>query len=200
MKRLIYLLAIALALSSCNKSDEAKINALIKNDLSETMHDFNSYEPISTELDSIFDAAYFDERVWTLSKQIVENLKELEIIGSEIEQFRFDMELARINGTRSKKEELIKKGDELLANMKLKIDENKQLRDSIHSINEKSGHVFYGYLCNHRFRCNNAMGNKILANAGYFINSDCTKIVYRIFDEEDEKLVAQIAASIKNEE
>ncbi len=200
MKRILYLLAIILALFSCHKSNESKINALIKSDLSEVMHDFNSYEPISTDLDSVFDAAFFDENAWSLSEKIVENNEMLESIESDIERLRFDLDMAGVSRNRQRIKELTDRGDRLLSDMKSKIDENKDLRDSIRSINDLAGHDFVGYLCNHKFRCNNGMGNKILVDAGFFIDAECTKIMYRIFDDEDEKQVAQIAASLNKME
>lgn len=199
MKKLLYIVAVMLLVCSCAKSDKAKINALIKSDLSQTMHDFKSYEPVATDIDSVFDAAYLNKRAWNLSEQIISNINQLEDIDSELESMKFEMQMAGISGDRSRLKQLSDDMDSQLANMKRLIDDNERLSGEIRSINEAAGHKFVGYYCTHKFRCNNAMGNKIIATASFYITADCSQIVAHIFDEDGENIEAHITAAIKEE-
>ena len=56
---ILLLLALPLAFTSC-KSNEDKANELVKNELSKTLYDFESYEPIETKVSEAYETAYND--------------------------------------------------------------------------------------------------------------------------------------------
>lgn len=199
MKDYCLLLLSILLLSSCAKNDEEKIEALIKSDLSEIMNDFDSYEPIKTEKDSVFDYAYLNIEAWTIAEQIESNIDEIESLNSATDEKKTEMKFAKLEGDRIKFKSAETEFYKLMATWKLKMAENDSLMRRIYDINiEGSG--FAGWYVKHSFRCKNGYGNKTIAHVCYYINPELTEIIKRIIMEEDhptKKEWGMIGASIK---
>lgn len=199
MKNNCIFLFVLLLTSSCTKTDEEKIEALIKSDLNEIMKDIDSYEPIKTEKDSVFDYAYFSNEAWKNAEWIERNIDEIESLNSATDEKKTEMRFAKLEGNRNKFKTVENEFYKLMANWKQKMTENDSLMHRIYEINtESSG--FSGWYVKHSFRCENGSGSKTIAHVSYYINPELTEIVRRIIMEEDhpsEKAWGMIGASIK---
>lgn len=77
-----FLVLIVLFTSSC-ASKEDKANKLIKQYMFENLHDFSSYEPISTEVDSAFSSILDDSTIVSYANKILKlEYKQEEIMES----------------------------------------------------------------------------------------------------------------------
>lgn len=77
MKHLLWTILLAMTMVSC-KSDEEKVNDLIRNVMFETLFDYQSYEPIKTNWMMTPRRAEYDQFVIEIAKRIREQTKKSE--------------------------------------------------------------------------------------------------------------------------
>ncbi len=166
MYRFLFVLFIGILLSSCN-SPEDKAKSLIKQNLKESLHDWDSYESVKFgSLDSVYttieDNRYYLE---CYAKLILYNKKGEEVLD-EIKIYD-DLYSSWADNKRRK----------LLTEAKEYIDSINKYQLICKQLNNDFKPEFSGWKIQHSYRCNNALGNKIISHYMYYFNKDITEIV-----------------------
>lgn len=174
MKKLFLLFGIAFILSSCGNSgtekstginDEEMLNELIAEATKSTLFIPESYDPVSTQCDtlgtSIVTPANIKKsaKIISLTKE-AENLQYRIALDAEMRDYWHDTK--EVKRYEEKRDELKAKAKALFAEL---IDEYWNNRG------------FYGFYVSHRFRAKNNMGTVMFGEVVYIINKDKTKIV-----------------------
>lgn len=165
MYRFLFVLFIAILLSSCN-SPEDKAKSLIKQNLKESLHDWDSYESVKFgTMDSSFFSIYDNPNYIGAINRYHSLKKEYKDSEAEFWIYKGESDWAK-NGRQNS------------------IDNNFRLLDSMKlysqimiGIEEKFKPDFNGWKMQHSYRSNNALGNKIISHYIYYFNKDITEIV-----------------------
>lgn len=187
-------IASLMSLSSC-KSKEEKAADLIKSELSKTLYDFASYEPIETTVTEAYHTAYNDSACFRMSLAIAYGLNKVSEYTDEAKEA---MEHAEIWGApdyysssysdsqyykykREAEEKQAKAYTALIIVKKMGLE----LQDSINKLNQDN---IIGWDVRHRFRCKTRGGNSTIGDYRYIISSDFkTVILYEDTDDQDYK-------------
>lgn len=169
MKKILFLMAIALMMVGC-KSREEKAAELIKQEMFKTLYDFESYEPIETKIDSAFTSIYTDTLALLYANEVSSMFNELDDAETEYESAKSAMEIwsdsysslgvYKFNEAKKKVNDYIEKIDDVL-----KKTEN--IYESIKKRNNEIGRSFIGWKATHKFRCKTKGGNFDLGNYLY---------------------------------
>lgn len=188
---ILLLLALPLAFTSC-KSNEDKANELVKNELSKTLYDFESYEPIETKVSEAYETAYNDTTCFRQALAISYIMGKTSIAFEEAEEAKEQAEIwgpptyysssysdSQYRKYRDKAKEKAEeglKGYELFKTMGL------ALTDSIKLLDNKK---IIGWEIKHRFRCKTKGGQNTIADYRYIVDHDF-KMVYFCEDADDD--------------
>ena len=213
----IHLLLISsiILITSCIQTTEDKINNLVEQHIKTCLYVPDSYESVTTKVDSAFtpyNDPGFHEKLMTLNKysdNISEHDANIKSEEWEISSAKSSMAIwsdgysatARHEYKEAKEQlsEHQKKYEELLAEKEKLIKKGKQLYDEI--IKEtKSPKRFIGYQVNHRYRAENNDGQKLLGDVLYVFNKDLSKmlLVYDL-DSNDFHIIEELIKQIKEE-
>ncbi len=159
------LFAVALIMASCTPSNEEKAEKLVKETLKDYLYHPNSYEPISTEVDSIFVDITTIEHIMEISDKIKSLTFKINDAKEKIESAESSMNIYAPDGyssrysrgeyARAKKEREEAKSD---------FDKyTKKLSGELASLKEYAAKYhkgeFTGWAVNHRFRSLNIKGS-----------------------------------------
>lgn len=192
-KILIACIAIYGLLVSCQKSNEDKVAALIKDCMNKTLYHPNTYEGVETQLDSAF--APFD------SPEFYEKTLKVAKIGVEISQAEEDMKDAKSSMSIWSDPYLSAYGRNEYNEAKEKYDNASAQKDRATERAQKIGEqlkeelqkepVFIGFKARHKYRANNNAGNTVFGEAKFIFDKDLTKVIAEYDMEEDEYLAVQ---------
>lgn len=185
MKKLFLLLSILFILTSCGKSDEEKLNDLIEDATKATLYIPESYDPVSTQYDTLGIDIINPTNI-KKSAKIISLVREAQ---STQEQIEWDLEqqdywqgnYGDFYNDYSKK---VRRGEE--KRDELKSQAMKLFAELLNDYNAKRG--FYGYFVEHKFRAKNNMGDVMFGDVIYIVNKDKTKIV-AAYDFSDDDFV-----------
>ena len=179
MKQILYLALSALIFVGC-KSHEEKAAELIKQDMFKTLYDFESYEPIETQIDSAFTSIYTDTLALLYANEANDIFEKMKDAKSEYERAKSSMDiwsdsysaLGRSNYNKAKQtvDDYLKKLDESLSRAN-------ELYANIKERNVKIGRSFIGWQAKHRFRCKTKGGNFDIGNYLYVFDKDFSRIL-----------------------
>lgn len=167
MKNVITLLscAIALVMTSCTLSNEEKAEKLVKETLKDYLYHPDSYEPISTKVDSMFIDVTTIEPIMKISEDIKDLMSKINRCKMKVESAESSMDIFAPNGyssqysrgeyARAKKEKEEAKSD---------LDKyTKKLSEQLVSLHENVAKYhkgeFTGWAVSHRFRSLNGAGS-----------------------------------------
>lgn len=187
---ILLFLALPLFFSSC-KSKEDKAAELVKNELSKTLYDFESYEPIETKVLEAYETAYNDT---TCFRQALAISYIMEKTSKAFEEAKDAKERAEIWGPptyysssysdsqyRKYLDEAKEKAEEGLKGYELLKTMGSALEDSIKVLDDKK---MIGWEIKHRFRCKTKGGQNTIADYRYVVDPDF-KTVYFYEDTDD---------------
>lgn len=194
MKKVHLLLLVVfiapLIVTSC-KSKEDKAEELVKNELSKTLYDFESYEPIETKVSEAYQTAYNDTTCFRMAMGIAYILDKVSKAFDEAKDARehadiwgpptyysssySDSQYRKYLDKANKKSEEALKGYELFKTM------GAALEDSIKILDNKK---MIGWEIKHRFRCKTKGGQNAIADYRYIVDPDF-KTVYFCEDTDD---------------
>ena len=175
MKKLQLLLcAVALVMTSCTLSNEEKAEKLIKETLKDYLYHPDSYEAISTRVDSMFIDVTTIEPIMETCEEIKDLLSKTKRCEREIESAESSMDIWAPNGyfsqyssgeyARAKKEK-----EEAQSNLE---KYNKKLTAQLSSLKENVTKyhkgVFTGWAVSHRFKSLNGEGSMTIPNVMIF--------------------------------
>lgn len=181
---------IPLIITSC-KSKEDKAADLVKNELSKTLYDFESYEPIETKVSEAYQTAYNDTTCFRMAMGIVYVMDKTSEAFDEAKDAREHAEIwgpptyysssysdSQYRKYRDKAQE---KTDEALRGYDLFKTMSTALEDSIKTLDNKK---LIGWEIKHRFRCKTKGGQNTIADYRYVVDPDF-KVVYFCEDSDD---------------
>ncbi len=185
MKKLQLLFwAVALIMTSCTFSNKGKAEKLIKETLKDYLYHPNSYEPISTRVDSIFIDVNAIEPIMEISDEIKNLTSKINGCERKIESAESSMDIWAPNSyssrysrgeyARAKKEKKEAKSDLDKYTKKL----SGQLASLKESVAKYYKGEFTGWAVSHRFRSLNGEGSMtILGEMIFFCNEEFTTCV-----------------------
>ena len=100
MKNVITLLscAVALVMTSCTLSNEEKAEKLVKETLKDYLYHPDSYEPISTKVDSMFIDVTTIEPIMKISEDIKDLMSKINRCKMKVESAESSMDIFAPNG------------------------------------------------------------------------------------------------------
>lgn len=199
--KLLLVCSLIFLFASC-QSKEDKANKLIKNDLFKTLHDFASYEPVETIVDSAFKSVYYDsasllygEYLKELVDQVNEHLDEAKEAKSYMDIYKeFSLAQKEYNNAKIEYKSRVESAGLLLK----KVD---TVMSYIQETDKKFNNEFYGWKVTHKFRCKTKGGNSILADYLYIFDPDFKTILYKenMDDEDVQSMRKYIKEALENE-
>ena len=173
------------ALSSC-KSKEDKAAELIKKELSKTLYDFNSYEPIETTVKEATSNAYNDTTCFRLAMVIAYTMDKASKAFDEAKDAQEHMEIWGAPTYYSSsysdrqyykyKDEAKDKYAEGMAAYVMVKALGSNLEDSIAALDKEK---VLGWEVNHRFRCKTRGGQSTIGDYRYIIDKDFKTIIFQ---------------------
>lgn len=164
MRKLLLFPLIIICLS-CN-SPEYKAKNLIEQKLKESLHDWNSYEPVKLgSLDSAFLSIYDNSKYIGAINRYNSLKKEYERSESEFWIYKGESSWAKQG-----RQESIDNNFRILDSMKI-------CSQLMIDIEKKFSPDFKGWKMQHSYRANNAGGNKVIGHYMYYFDKEITKII-----------------------
>ena len=181
MKKLLYLVIIALALTACT-SKERKAEILIKEKMLKTLYNAESYDPVETVVDSAF-TPFDDPKFYEKTLAIAEIGWEMERYESEAKsaerQIALYQDLLRISYSNSNKLSLNQAQEEydnILAKKSEAEEKAKDLAEQLKADLQQKP-LFIGFKSRHRYRAKDNEGNTFMGEAKFLFDKDITQIV-----------------------
>lgn len=208
MKKIsILILLLPLILVGC-KSNEEKAAELIKNELSKTLYDFDSYSPIETIVTEAKQSAYTDTTYWHKANALLYTFNLTSEYIKKAEDAKEHMEIwgspTRYSSSYSD-EKYYKYKDEFKENMdKASVSYElvkvmaQTLKDTLQTIDD--GKII-GWEVKHRFRCKTKGGHSTIGHYRYVMDKKFKEIlICEDTDDEDfEKIRGLINSVIDGE-
>ena len=163
MKKLLIILA--LIMTSCTPSNEEKAEKLIKETLKEYLYHPDSYEPLSTRVDSMFIDVTTIEPIMEISDEIKDLMSKINRCEREIESAESSMDIWSPSGyssqfSRSEYARAKKEKEDAQSNL---VKYTKELSGQLVSLKENVAKYhkgeFTGWAVTHRFRSLNGAGS-----------------------------------------
>lgn len=209
MKKIISLLSLfILIFASCNKSKEEKAEALIKGTLKDYLYHPDTYEPLSTTIDSAFvDLAYLESTV-NYCKVLIELLEKSKEYSANIEEEEMSMNIwhdegyssnfsrAEYNRAKKKRDDNQALLDKVTEKINIKLSTIKDCKDKLYK------DEFTGWFVSHRFKSSNGANTMSIPGEMFFIcDKDFTTC--KGWDTEDFNTISKLIDAIfsaENEE
>lgn len=199
----IALILCAALLMSCT-SKEKKAEALVKAHLNTVLNDFNSYEPVSTKLDTLYDVPQFNPVVIEKAKQL---------IASEVQRDKYKKDADRAHeramiwasplssyGATQYKSETAKHLGLSMAMMEEIIKEEELEKEIVELSQAMDFKKQIGWMITHQFRSNNLNGSPILQDCLCLADLDL-KTVQQFFygnDTDTQEAIMRIIGTVQN--
>lgn len=187
----ILLLSVLIIATGC-KSNEEKASELIKTELSKTLYDFNSYDPIETTVTEAYQTALNDSSCYIQAAAVYYSMK---IVNEAAEKAREAKEHMDIWGAPTYysssysdqkyykyRDEAKEQYEKVTAGLAVVKQMGVALEDSIKKLDDKK---VIGWEVKHRFRCKTKGGHSTIGDYRYVIDKDFKKILVREDCDED---------------
>lgn len=181
-------------LASCNLSPETKANYLIKKAMKMSLYQADTYDPVSTQLDSAFtpfdDPAFYDKtlKIYRLGKSIEKYKREMKSAQSTMSIY--DYTYFSSYG-RNKYREAKKEYDELAAKKTKAENKVKQYAAELKTEMEKKPQ-FIGFKATHSYRANNNAGQTMFGETVFLFDKDISQVVEIYNSDENDYKAVQI--------
>ena len=189
MKKIIFITLSAIFVLSGCKSKEDKALEVIKNQMFQTLYDFESYQPIETKIDSAFLSIYTDSAIIRHGYIINELLEKVNKAFDEINEYKNSMEIWSDSYSCygiKKFYEAEEKYGEKIEEAKLYSKMINAESDTIKLLAQNITPDFYGWKVAHKFRCKTKGGNSEIGNYIYYFDKKIKNIIYQEdIDNED---------------
>ena len=194
MKKCVILLTIfaAFSVTGC-KSNEEKANELIRAELSKTLYDYESYQPIETTIKEAKNTLFNNKDAWkyaSLFQLAFEEAKEYLEKAKDAQDY---MDIygppSYYSSARSDRKyyEYKKEKEEYLEKTKNAYNLSSAMIDTLKVLNTKLDTTqIIGWEVSHRFRCKTKGGHSDIGNYRYIIDKEFENIILRMdLDDED---------------
>lgn len=183
--RLFILLVASMVVVSC-KSNEQKAEELIREDLSKTLLDFDSYEPIETSITPAYETPYNHLGCHEIALVAAEHIEQAKEYSDEMEEAIDYMNIwgAPTHYSSSYSDRQYYKHKEQAKENLEKLEEEMQfiktaglvLQDTIKTLNSEK---VIGWEVKHRFRCKTRGGHSTIADYRYIVDKDFKTILFQ---------------------
>jgi len=217
MKKILYLMMlICLGITSCVKSPEEKANALIEQHIKSCLFKPDTYENVSTQVDSAF-SPYCDPEFY-------EMLFTLKGLNDDIDSYTFQIRATQALASLAKSSMSIysdgysafsrneyQKNKESYQDLNRQMQEQIEKKDALIAKKEKltkriqaefsKKPKFIGFQVVHRYRADNNVGLTMLGDSYFIFDKDFTEIlaVYDM-DSDDYKAIDEMIDELKEEQ
>lgn len=188
---LLLIVLVSLFVVSC-ESKEEKAAELVKNELSKTLYDYESYEPIETKVSEAYQTPYNDTTCFRVAMGIAYVMNATSKAIDEAKEAREHADIwgpptyysssYSDNKYRKYCAEAEEKREEALRGYELFKSLGSTLEDSIKVLDDKK---VIGWEIKHRFRCKTKGGQNTIADYRYIVDSEF-KTVYLCEDTDDD--------------
>lgn len=178
------LFAVALILASCTSSNEEKAEKLVEETLKDYLYHPDSYEPISTRIDSMFIDVTTIEPIMRISGEICDLISKIDKCKMEVESAESSMDIYAPDGyssryTRGEYARAKKEKDEAQSDLGKYV---KKLLGEVASLKENVAKYhkgeFTGWAVSHRFRSLNGAGSMTIpGEMVFFCDKEFTNCV-----------------------
>lgn len=179
------LILLVLAFVSC-KSKEEKAAERIKTEMSKTLYDFDSYEPIETKVTEAYQTAYNDTSCLKMAMAIAYGLNEADKYLKDAKSAQERMDIwgpptyysssysnRKYNEYRDQVNDNMTKMTAAWAVIKVL---GRSLQDSIAKLDDKK---IVGWEVRHRFRCKTRGGHASIGDYRYIMSEDFKEILWQ---------------------
>lgn len=198
MKKTNFIIALfTLFFISC-ASKEKKAEKLIKEELSETLLDFESYEPIKTKVVEAKQTMYNDTACRRKALLLYATMQVASGYMKDADKAKDHMDIwtPSYYSTSYSRSQYTKYREEYLENTEkakltygVAMSFGKELKKKISELDTTK---VIGWIATHRFRCKNRGGNLTMGDYKYLIDKDFNEIIYSVdMDEDDEKNIIE---------
>lgn len=190
--RILLLLTLSMTLIAC-KSKEEKAAELIRERLSQTLLDFNSYEPIETVVTEAHETPYNNAACFQIALTAADHMKKAAQYAEEMSNAKDHMEIwgaPTYYSSSYSDSQYYKYKAQVVENFEKSQEEfslfqtlGRALQDSIKILSPEK---IIGWEVKHRFRCKTRGGHPAIADYRYVIDADFNNILfYEDMDEDD---------------
>lgn len=203
------LCAVVLIMASCTLSNEEKAEKLVKETIKDYLYHPDSYEPISTRVDSMFIDVTTIEPIMKISGEISDLISKIDKCEMDIESAETSMNIYAPDGyssrfTRGKYARAKKEKEEAQSDLD---KYTKKLSGEVASLKENVAKYhkgeFTGWAVSHRFRSLNGTGSMTIPGEMiFFCNKEFTNCVgYEVSKfEEFAKILKAVDEATSNED
>lgn len=203
--RIVSIAILAIFMVSC-QSKEEKAAEFIKNELSKTLYDFESYQPIETTVKEAKLSMYNDSACWKKAAALAYGMKKAGEYLNDMKSAKEHMDIwgrpSYYSSTYSDNqyykykeeyEENLEKGMNAYELCKTIAAELKK------QIAELDTAKVIGWEAKHRFRCKTKGGNSTIGDYRYVIDKDFKNIILQEdMDDDDESAIRDVLKSVVN--
>ena len=203
------LCAVALIMASCTLSNDEKAEKLVKETLKDYLYHPDSYEPISTRVDSMFIDVTTIEPIMKISREISDLISKIDKCEMDIESAETSMNIYAPDGyssrfTRGEYARAKKEKEEAQSDLD---KYTKKLSGEVASLKENVAKYhkgeFTGWAVSHRFRSLNGAGSMTISGEMiFFCDKEFTNCVgYEVSKfEEFAKILKAVDEATSNED
>ncbi len=189
MKKLIYIFTILMMVCSC-ASKEDKANKLIDQYMYKHLHDYKSYEPIETKLDTLFNSPITDEECIEIVKSMSKHLDKKKEYDDEADHDDRTMDIWSGGWSATSRSEYQKAYKSWCEHKRSSIKENIYVLEDVKKLLKRmevlDGKTQIGWIASHSFRSNTLGGNSSLGNYTFFVDKDIKEILFTMSEDDAE--------------
>lgn len=194
MKKFSFAILLAILFVACNQSPEKKIEALVKNEVKNTLFKPDSYDPISTKVDSAF-APYDDPALFEEMSTLIKLSSDFSELEEEVKNAKSSM--AIWNGGKSafnkneyqEAEDKYNEASGRLEKLRAKVQKS---YDTVYSILQTDKR-FIGYKALHSYRADTNAGETLIIQTIYYVDKDLKDVQYALELEEYNQMQESIS-------
>jgi len=187
MKKLLYILSMLVLVCAC-ASNEKKADKLINDYMYKHLHDYKSYEPIETKLDTMYNSPITDKGCIDICKEMKDHIEKMSEYDDEAERDHDTMDIWSGGWSSTSRNEYKKAYVSWCKNKRASTIENiaalEGCKKLIKQIEGLDGKTQVGWIADHTFRSNTLGGNSSLGTQAFFIDKDFKNILYTMDDDD----------------
>lgn len=204
MKKILLFISIMLTLVAC-ESREDKIQKAVSQELKGVLYDFESYEPVKTQIDSAFQSPYIDSEVRVLTIKIAQQIKDLTIAKIEYNSalssmaiwdgpYKLAFERQQIKEATSKRDKTKREMDNLQEQIRSTL---KELYTKIDQPTDYNNNNFIGWIVKQRYKCKTGGGDPTFGDDIFVFDKDIKNCLFYSSKEEYES-ISRMIDQVKN--
>ena len=194
MKKALYILSLLVLVCAC-ASNEKKADKLINNYMYKHLHDYKSYEPIETRLDTMYNTPINDKECIDICRDMKSHIKKMNEYDNEAEHDSRSMDIWYGGWSSTSRREYMNAYISWCKNKRSGTQENIKALEGckrlIKQMEGLDGKTQIGWIADHTFRSNTLAGNSSISSQAFFIDKDFKSILYTM-DSDDSDIYSSM--------